>query len=388
MAVVVADVVLALAALPVLVASGYLALLAAFSRRQRPPAPRHPRLRFDVIVPAHDEETGIAATVQSLLTLDYPRDLFRVVVVADNCTDATAARAAEAGAAVLERRDPERRGKGQALAWAFERCTGDAVAVIDADTVASPNLLRAFSARLEAGASAVQADYGVRNPGTSWRTRLMVIALAMFHVLRSLARERLGVSCGLRGNGMCFTRALLREVPHEAFSIVEDLEYGIRIGEAGHRVHYAAEAHVYGEMVSQEKAARSQRQRWEGGRLQIARRHGFRLLRLALARRDAVLLDLAMDVLVPPLSVTVAMVAVGLAASLALSNLALWVWTACGLLVATYVLRGWQLSGTGLRGLAGLMAAPAYLVWRAALMFRRRPHDEDWIRTAREGQAR
>lgn len=386
--------VLAAAAVPVCIACGYLALLTAFSRRGAPAPARSPRLRFDVIVPAHDEEAGIGATVTNLLSLEYPPGLFRVLVVADNCSDATAVRAAEAGAAVLVREDRERRGKGYALEHAFARClegAADAMVVIDADTVASANLLSAFAARVEAGAQAVQADYGVRNPQASWRTRLMILALAMFHVLRSLGRERLRLSCGLRGNGMCFTRRVLQVVPHRAHSIVEDLEYGIRLGEAGYRVHYAEEAHVYGEMVSSEQASRSQRKRWEGGRLQIARRHGPGLLARALLGRDRVLLDLAMDVLVPPLSFLAAATAAGLCASALLAargggSAPAWIWGACAAALIAYVVRGWQLSGTGARGLLDLLCAPAYLLWKARLLLRRDAAAKDeWIRTQREG---
>ena len=121
--------------------------------------------------------------------------------------------------------------------------------VVDADTVVSRNLLSAFAARFERGASAVQADYGVRNPHASWRTRMMAIALAAFHGVRSAARERLGLSCGLRGNGMAFTKALLHAHPPAAFSIVEDLEYGIQLGYAGIRVEYVPEARVLGQMA-------------------------------------------------------------------------------------------------------------------------------------------
>jgi len=385
---------LAAAAIPPSIACAYLAVLAAFSRRIRPPAPVAPRVRFDVIVPAHDEEGGVAETVRNLLSLDYPRNLFRVIVVADNCSDETAGRAAASGALVLVRQDADRRGKGYALDHAFRQSfsgDADAVVVIDADTVASPNLLSAFASRIEAGAGAIQADYGVRNPRASWRTRLMTIALALFHVLRSLARERLGLSCGLRGNGMCFSRAVLLQVPHEAFSIVEDLEYGIRLGEAGHRVQYAAEAHVHGEMVTGEKASRSQRRRWEEGRLLIARTHGLRLLRLALSRRDPVLFDLAMDLLVPPLSVLAAAVGAGFSASLVLAlhrgsaGLPLTIWAACAAALALYVLRGWQLSGTGGRGLLDLMLAPAYLAWKLTILLRPDGRRKgEWVRTTRE----
>jgi cellulose synthase/poly-beta-1,6-N-acetylglucosamine synthase-like glycosyltransferase len=389
-----AAVLLAIAALPALAASAYLLLLVVLSRRDTGPRAGPPRLRFDVIVPAHDEEQNISQTVRALLAIDWPRELFRVVVVADNCSDATAARAAEAGAEVLVRDDQTLRGKGYALQLAFAKSLAggaDAVVVIDADTVVTPDLLRAFAARLERGAQAVQADYAVRNPGASWRTRLMSIAFSAFHQLRSTGRERLGVSCGLRGNGMCFSREVLGKVPHEAFSIVEDVEYGIRLGEAGYRVHHAGEAHVYGEMVAGEKASRSQRRRWEGGRLQLAKLHGPRLLRLGLARRSALLFDLGVDVLMPPLSILALADGAGLAASLALfvlrgPGLPLALFGFCVLVLVAYVLRGWQISGTGARGLRDLLCAPFYVIWKVALAARGDGKSKDWVRTQRESK--
>ncbi|MEZ4272494.1 MAG: glycosyltransferase family 2 protein [Myxococcota bacterium] len=232
----------------------YLGFLAILARRTRDPSYASPSLRFAVVIPAHNEENDIQKTVHSLLAVDYPEALRDVVVVADNCTDQTAARAKQAGARVLERSDAGKRGKGYALEYAFEillkESTCDAVVVVDADTLVSSNLLRAYAHRLLAGEHAVQAEYGVSNPMASWRTRLMTIALAMFHQTRSLARERLGVSVGLRGNGMCFSTDLLRQIPHRSYGLVEDVEYGIAMGKAGYRVCYAYEAEVLGEMVS------------------------------------------------------------------------------------------------------------------------------------------
>jgi 1,2-diacylglycerol 3-beta-glucosyltransferase len=388
---------LVIASLPVVVCTSYLLLLAVASvpiASPRPPDP--PTLRFDVIIPAHDESAGIAATVKSLLAVDYPRALRRVIVVADNCVDDTADKARQAGALVLERRDEKLRGKGYALAFAFERCQADgqadAAVVVDADTVVSPNLLHAFAARLARGEVAVQAHYGVRNPLASWRTRLMRIALAMFHQVRSTARERLEVSCGLRGNGMCFSLALLKEVPHDAFSLVEDLEYGVRLGRAGHRVAYAGDAEVLGEMVSGEEGSRSQRHRWEHGRAQLATSLGWPLLRQGLMRRSGLLLDLAMDVLVPPLS-RIALATAGLwAASLGLvafSDAGRWALVASsfGVLgLVTYVAAGWLHSRTGLQGLLDLALAPAYVAWKLTLRARQPggPKSDEWVRTRRE----
>jgi len=316
--------------------------------------------------------------------------------VADNCEDDTAAQARAAGAIVLERHDTERRGKGYALLLAFSSLPPevDAVVVIDADTLVSPNILRAFAARRDLGAVAIQADYAVRNPNAGWRTRLIAIAFGAFHIVRSRARERLGLSCGLRGNGMCFSAELLAEVPHEAFSIVEDVEYGLRLGEAGYRVQYADEAHVYGEMVSTAAAAGSQRRRWEEGRKDLVRRNGFRLLRAGLRQRNRVLLDLALDLLIPPLSRIAVFSVLFLSLAGVLSFAAgsvmcsVWLFGACLLAVLIYVLRGWSVSGTGFRGLLDLGLAPLYVVWKAGLRLRKasRP-TSSWVRTKREHQS-
>jgi 1,2-diacylglycerol 3-beta-glucosyltransferase len=391
------DLALIICSLPTLACSTYLLALTLFSaRRPAPPYPA-PRLRVDAVVPAHNEQTNIASTVTSLLATDYPSELRRVVVVADNCTDATAEVARAAGATVLVRDDASKQGKGYALAFAFERFTKDdltdVVVVVDADTTVSANLLRAFAARFEAGAEAVQAEYGVRNRGASWRTRLMAIALAIFHGLRSLARERFRVSCGLRGNGMGFTRKVLKEVPHDAFSIVEDVEYGIRLGRAGHRVWYVGEAEVRGEMVATERESRSQRRRWEGGRRELARRHGGPLFAEALRRRSAVLLDLALDLVVPPLSLLAVAVCAGTVASAVAFHYGrcgaapFVAWGLSLLMIAAYVARGVVLSGAGVRGFIDLAAAPAYVGWKLVTALRRPTKaKETWVRTARRGE--
>src|SRR5262245_60709604 len=142
------DAAFCLLGLPALAVASYLAFLALLSARLKAPAYIPPRFFFDIVVPAHNEEAGIGRTVQNLLALDYPRELFRVLVVADNCKDATADRAREAGATVLVRVDAQNRGKGYALAHAFEKSLKEgmaqAVVVVDADTLVSKSLLHAF----------------------------------------------------------------------------------------------------------------------------------------------------------------------------------------------------------------------------------------------------
>jgi len=381
---------LALAGVP---AAAYLLLATLLSGREAAPKPSSRTIKFDVFVPAHNELPVIERVVHSLKQLDWPADRFRIIVIADNCTDATATLARQAGALVFERHDMELRGKGYALAYAFARSAAegwaDAVVVIDADAEVSTNLLEAFAARIERGAPAVQAHYGVLNPMASWRTRLMTIATAAFHIVRSRARERLGLSCGIRGNGWCVTHRLLERVPYQAYSLAEDLEYGIEIGLAGLRVHYADEAHSNADMVSSAQIADKQRQRWERGRFELIRAKTLPLLRAALLRRSAVCFDLALDLLVLPLSYVALSVMVftlcAAAASWWQPTLLPWFYLGISSLgaIALYVLRGWQLSGIGARGLVDLARAPLFLVWKVLLMLKRKTSDE-WIRTERE----
>jgi cellulose synthase/poly-beta-1,6-N-acetylglucosamine synthase-like glycosyltransferase len=234
----------------------------------------------------------------------------------------------------------------------------------------------------------VQAHYGVLNPGESWRTGLMAIAHGAFHSLRSRARERLHLSCGLRGNGWCVTARTLRRVPYSAYSVTEDLEYGIALGLAGERVHYAEDAQVAAVMESAEGIARRQRLRWEDGRFDLIRSKVLPLLRKALRKRSRVCLDLALDLALLPLSyVALQVAALGVLAMIAAflqPSLLPWVWVAvfsAGCLLC-YVLRGWQLSGRGLAGFGDLLHVPYYLLWKLRLLLSR--HDRhQWVPTQR-----
>lgn len=392
-------VVLLVAGVPVMAAALYLVGLTLLSRRV--PAvtgrPVEPSMRFVIVVPAHNEAAGIGATVDSLLAVDYPSALRRVVVVADNCTDATAFVARAHGASVIERQDLTRRGKGYALDHAFAQLLDgavplwDAVVVVDADTLVEPTLLSAMAAQLR-HADAAQAAYLPRPGRTSPTAVITEVALTAFHLVRSSARERLGLSCGLRGNGMAFTRTLLRRVRHTAFSRTEDLEFGVQLGLQGVRVAYAGGTTVYGDMPERADVVTQQRDRWIGGRLLMARRFVGSLLARAWQTRSALPLDLALDLIVPPLSALVVTVVAGLAASavFALVGGGFWpllLWGTALLALVTHVGHAARVAGRGLVLLGATLSLPRYALDKTVLVARGlRSTDDTWIRTTREGE--
>ena len=192
------------------------AIAALFTRSYK--AEANPQNKFAVLVPAHNEQDTLATTLDSLKQIDYPSDLFRVTVIADNCTDKTAQLAKTAGVDVVERIDEQKKSKGHALEWFFNRQTADrfdAFVIIDADTVVSDNILQVFNNELLRGKDIIQAFYGVSNPDASWRTELLTYALSLFNGIYLAGFNGLGLGCALRGNGMCFSTDALEKVPWE-----------------------------------------------------------------------------------------------------------------------------------------------------------------------------
>lgn len=392
-----ATAVLTLAWAPLACAVGYLLLLTvAAARRSDPlPAARDERI-FRIIVPAHDEELVLAPVLRRLLALDYPRSRFEVVVVADNCTDRTAEVARSCGARVFERSDPTARGKGHALAHAFAALKHevfDAYVVLDADTLAGPQLLQVFNRYISAGKRVIQAHYDVHDPFSNRRTALMYVALRIFHYVRPLGRRALGCSATLTGNGMCFRKDVIDRQPWNAFSITEDLEYTSQLIHQGERIAFAPEAPIWAQMPTTRSQASSQRQRWEGGRFQLARRDGLRSLLLGLRRRDLRLIDWAMDLLIPPLAALV--LATGAGTSLAIGAALLlttpmliavmWAWINLIGAVAVFVVAALIVGRVPRPAYVALLHAPGYVLWKLwmYLVMATRRAPRTWVRTER-----
>ena len=352
-----------------------------------------PSARFALLVPAYDEELLLPRLLASCRALDYPQDLFAIHVVADNCSDRTAAVARTAGATAHERTDAQHRGKGYALRWLIARLADqslmyDAYVIVDADSVVSPNLLSVFNAHLARGDQAIQCYYGVLNRNQSWPATLRYVAFELYNGLRPRGRAVLGLSAGLRGNGMCFAAPVIERFSWGAFGLAEDAEFHLELIAAGIRVTYAALASVVAEMPTSLRQAQSQNVRWDRGRLHLVRTHGFRLLADAIRLRDPVRLDALAELLLPPLSVLAALAAGCFALSATLRahgarRLAGLV--VCGLI--GYVAGGLRMARAAPRTYVALIMAPLYVVWKIAvyLLAALGRRDGRWVRTERRG---
>ncbi len=401
-----------------LVPAGYLILLtfaAAIAARTIQPAARmiarDARARFVFLIPAHNEERILPDLLDSIARLDYPKSHYHVHVVADNCSDGTAALSASSGAQVHERHNATLIGKGYALEWGLQeiRAAGqepDAYVIVDADSTVSPNFLRVMDEQLAAGAKVVQAYYGVREPGLSWNVSLRYAALTVLHFLRPLGRTALGGSAGLKGNGMMFARDVLAQHPWPS-SVTEDIEYHMLLLLSGYTVRFAPRACVFGEMPERFEQSQSQLDRWESGRIQMARKYLPVLLQSTVRslfkrdmRRAYCFLDAALEHLIPPFSILfggacllfladlVCLLAVGvfpgsMPAGLAWTNAWVGVFLVGGQII--YLLSGLKMANAPEIVYRQLLFAPLFMVRKvgqyAKIMAGRKP--DDWVKTTR-----
>lgn len=348
-----------------------------------------PRTRFVFIVPAHNEESGIATTVGSLLGVRYPRQLFEVVVIADNCSDKTAARAIDAGARCLQRQDSELRGKGYALRWAFNELLSeqqDAFVVIDADSIVSPNFLTSLDHRLRSGQQVVQSYYGISNPDASILTYLFQVGNLIENKLYWQPKDALRWPVFLRGNGMCFSREVVASYPWDAFSITEDTEYGIMLIQKGIRVHFAPEIRVDACQPETLRQAFDQRVRWAAGNSTLTKVRALRMIGSGIIRADFPTFELGWSLVANSRPLLLLGNLLLLLLCIPLGNQMLLLWS-ISLLCAQFLYIGLGVALNGFSGqkLLRLILSPFYLGWLCfvsilgAFGFRK----NQWVRTSR-----
>ncbi len=351
----------------------YLAFLAVASfwpaGKQRPCPPRY---RFAILIPAHNEERQIGATLEHLLAVDYPAGLYEIIVVADSCRDRTVDEVRSRGVTCWQYERGEDRGKGYVLQWAFPRLLArgdhDAFVVLDADSHVDIGFLRAVNSRFCQGARVVQGYTQVRHPERSVLESLAFLGFALNRNLRYRGRSRLGLSANLMGTGMCFTREIIERFGWPATSMVEDIEYQMFLLLHGVRVVFASDARISVELHRSRQASARQRARWDMGKVNVRNRFLGRLLRRGFGRGDLRCLDGAMELLLPPFAI---LFFLGILGFVLFScrwchchPCMRYTWLAGILLLLAYTGVGLVSARAGTRVYRALLSAPLFVLWR------------------------
>jgi len=346
--------------------------------------------RLAVLVPAHDEAAGIEATLSSIRSQLKPAD--RLLVVADNCTDATADIARRCGAEVVERQQADLRGKGYALDFGLRHLAADppsVLVIVDADCTLGEGCLRHLAQACVGSGRPVQALYLMNAPAEApLRSRLAAFTWRIKNWLRPLGALRLGAPCQLMGTGMAFPWPLISQAPLASGHLVEDMKLGIDLAREGHPPLFVPEARVNSVFPLSNEAAQAQRSRWEHGHLSTLLSDGPRLLWNAMSVRDARLAAMALDLMVPPLTLLLGLVLldflIGSVLAYAVGSWPMGIALTCLILVLVASIKAWWMLGRDLLSISDLLRAPAHLFMKLPMYLKfvsRR--QKEWVRTER-----
>ena len=262
-------------------------------RKRAPIASQPAQKRIAAIIPARNEAAVVGKLVESLLAQDYPRALFDIYVVPNNCSDDTEAAALSAGARVLRVEGPIR-AKGDVLRGAFGQLTAmgvyDAYCVFDADNLVDTRFFQNVNDMLLAGYPVAQGYRDSKNPYDNWVSGSMSAFFWFMSRLYNESRARLGMSCHLNGTGFMVSDEVVRAIGWDTHSLTEDLEFTALCALHGYRIGWMPEARIYDEQTVSFKVSCMQRRRWTAGSLQCMRRYVPRLLK----KHSMASLDMAM----------------------------------------------------------------------------------------------
>ncbi len=383
---------LLIAALPTILTAVFVVEVAAGLRAGGAGPAVDPAAEVDgvVVMPAHDEAPVIGRTLAQLRAALGPRA--RVLVVADNCVDDTAASARAAGAEVIVRTDPGRRGKGFALAFArdhLRQSPPTAVAVIDADCGTNrASLDRLFA--LAAGTGRPVQAVNLLRPDLKAAPMVQVsnFAFMLKNLVRQRGLARLGGRVNLTGTGMAFPWPIFSAAPLATDDVVEDLGLGIDLSASGRPPLLASDATVWSGASTTEGTLK-QRTRWEGGFLSTSLRRALPLAMRGLGRGDLRLAWSGLSLAVPPLALLAMLdgAALFIAAGLALAGASIVpaiVLALAGIAAAVSVVVVWRRFGRAYLSPASAARLPLYVLWKLPMyvgLAKRRP--KAWLRSGR-----
>ena len=252
--------------------------------------------KFMALIPAHNEAAVVGNLVESLKNQNYPKELFDIYVIADNCTDNTAEIARKAGAIVYERFDSTKKTKGYAMQWFFQKLTEegkdyDAMCVFDADNVVMPDFTTAMNRKLCQGEDVVQGYRDIKNPTDSWVSAGYALFYWSMHRLYHLARYNIGLSPLLNGTGFMVKFDVVKPDGWNTQTLTEDIEFSLINMCQGRKLGWATDAVVYDEQPLGFKQSWSQRMRWSVGHIQCFKIYTKQLFKNTIKNKKMVTFD-------------------------------------------------------------------------------------------------
>jgi cellulose synthase/poly-beta-1,6-N-acetylglucosamine synthase-like glycosyltransferase len=345
-----------------------------------------------VLIPAHNEETVIKETLLTIIPQLKPTD--QLIVIADNCSDRTAQIVTEMGVEVIERENQELRGKGYALDYGLKFLddhSPNVVIFVDADCILKTEAIKNLTQKAIATKKPVQGLYLMENPlQPTPKDQISAFAFKVKNLVRPLGLHNIQQPCLLTGTGMAFPWEVIHKINLASNNIVEDMKLGLDLSIAGYSPVFCPAAEIMGILPQQQQAATTQRTRWEHGHLQTALSYVPLLIKESIKQKRLDLLVIALDLLIPPLSLFVSLwLGLTLISLLMiifnLSYVPFILSAMAGLMIFTAILIAWNKFGKKELPLITLVKIPLYILWKIPLYFKFLfKRESEWIRTERD----
>jgi glycosyltransferase involved in cell wall biosynthesis len=383
------SVVAALFVMPIAVLAIEVAAAVCGRRREFAAGERTP---VAILIPAHNEESGISATLRSIAAQLEKHD--RLIVVADNCTDATRDLAEAEGAVVVSRTNLEKRGKGFALDFGLRYLASnppDIVIIVDADCHVAPGAIDQLARVCAGHRRPIQAQYLMQNQqNAGLKMRIAEFAWVIKNLVRPMGLGNLGLPCQLMGSGMAFPWISIGSIDLADAHLVEDMKMGLDMARRGVPPLFCPDALVLSAFPTHEQGIKDQRTRWEHGHLGIILSEAPKVFFQGLKNLDYSLIALALDLCVPPLALLLLLLLVfWLLAVIFFAatgyRAPLLIMSSAAVVFGLTVLSAWSVHGRRIISFANLLSAAVYPLWKipmyARFVFSRQ---SEWVRSKRD----
>ena len=246
-----------------------------------------------MLIAARNEETVINHLIDSINTQTYDQGEVTVFVVADNCTDQTAACARKMGAIVYERFDQTKIGKGHAMEFLLNQMEKDYAPfdgyfVFDADNVLDQNYILEMNKTFSDGYDIITSYRNSKNYGDNWISSGYAIWFLWESEFLNRGRMLLGTSCAVSGTGFFFSRRIIEKYGGwKFFLLTEDIQFTVDNVLSGEKIGYCRQAMLYDEQPVKFQQSFRQRMRWAKGFFQVFHRYGLDLFKGSLQRNTS-----------------------------------------------------------------------------------------------------
>lgn len=254
--------------------------------------------KLAVVIAARNEEKVINNLIDSLKKQNYPKNLYEIFVIPNNCNDDTEKIAQKCGAHIIDCQG-NIKSKGEALRYGFKFIYQnfpefDAYCVFDADNIVHPNFLRRMNDTLCSGYKVAQGYRDSKNPSDTWISSCYSLFYLIQNFFFNQARHNMGLSASINGTGFMFSKELFKDNGFETLTLTEDIEFAAQCALSNEKIAFVKDAITYDEQPLCFSQSWKQRKRWSIGTIQCFRIYSPKLMKIAIKEKIPQAFDMAL----------------------------------------------------------------------------------------------